>query len=148
MRIAKTKKERVFEVLSRVKKTNSGCWEYNHCFTSDGYGIVKVGGRKGKQYLAHRLLYEHFHGPIEKGLFICHKCDNPPCINPDHLFSGTNRENQIDSKNKGRASYRAYSKELVKKVKYSLDSRPVISKNLNLTLMQIKYIKSKRCRAV
>lgn len=76
----------------------SGCWNWNGS-TSRGYGHKKL---KGKGRLAHRLSYQLFNGEIPAGLQVMHKCDNRKCINPDHLTLGTNRDNQIDSMQKGR----------------------------------------------
>jgi predicted DNA-binding protein (UPF0251 family) len=50
----------------------------------------------GKSRAAHRVSYEVFNGPIQDGLFICHRCDNPPCINPSHLYAGTHKQNMKD----------------------------------------------------
>jgi len=69
--------------------------------TNFGYGRLRVGNRK--TMLAHRFSYEAHVGPIPKGMFVCHKCDNPLCVNPDHLFVGTASDNMQDMHRKGRA---------------------------------------------
>jgi hypothetical protein len=64
-----------------------------------GYGTVHGGTKK---QLAHRMVYEEAIGPIPAGLFVLHRCDNPPCVNPDHLFLGDTRTNALDMVAKGR----------------------------------------------
>lgn len=80
--------------------TESGCWLWMGR-TSGGYGVAPLGARGVKKY-AHRLFYEIHNGPIEDGMVICHKCDTPSCVNPDHLFLGTVQDNNNDRKKKGR----------------------------------------------
>lgn len=78
------------------------CWEWQGCKTEKGYGqfSTKVDG-KHKLVRSHRWSYEYFVGPLGK-LNCCHHCDNPKCINPFHLFAGTQRENIYDGVEKGR----------------------------------------------
>jgi hypothetical protein len=80
---------------SRIDKKENGCWVWRGLNNPRSCG--KVRGEK-----AHRWSYKHFKGPIENGLYVCHKCDNPPCCNPDHLFLGTPKDNILDAKQKGR----------------------------------------------
>lgn len=81
----------------------SGCQEWNRALDKDGYGrlLVIQGGRKQTKK-AHRLAYELHIGPIPNGMFVCHKCDNPSCIEPLHLFLGTAADNNADKMAKGR----------------------------------------------
>jgi hypothetical protein len=68
--------------------------------TRDGYGVIGIG--RGKQYRVHRIAWEVCYGAIPDGLLVCHKCDTPLCVNIDHLFLGTAKDNVHDMMNKGR----------------------------------------------
>lgn len=81
----------------KVVKTD-GCWEWTGA-KSVGYGRVRLDGRT---QWAHRISYVIAHGPIPDGLILLHSCDNPSCVNPDHLRPGTNRDNSQDALQKGR----------------------------------------------
>jgi hypothetical protein len=93
----------IAERLSRNSRLDpaTGCIEWTST-KSRGYGVLRVGGRKGKTFLAHRLSFEEAKGPIPDGMVICHHCDNPGCINLDHLFLGWQADNHADMTAKGR----------------------------------------------
>lgn len=79
-------------------ETEDGCWVYSGRKTTHGYGVF------GRDRYVHRESYSASIGPIPDGYFICHRCDNPPCFNPDHLFAGPPAVNVQDMKKKDRHS--------------------------------------------
>ncbi len=80
------------------KQDGDGCWEWTGA-KGRGYGLFHDGIRLVP---AHRWLWEQTNGPIPKGKILCHHCDNRPCVRPDHLFMGTNKDNSEDMVRKGR----------------------------------------------
>lgn len=80
----------------------SGCWVWTKSTAGKGYGQLRIRALGKYGPYAHRLSYIAHVGPIPKGLLVCHKCDNPRCINPEHLFLGTSEQNLQDMKSKDR----------------------------------------------
>lgn len=89
--------------LRRLAKTKrvGDCWIWDATVDSWGYGITDF---KRERWKAHRLFYTWFRGPIPDGMLVCHKCDTPSCVNPDHLFLGTPKDNMDDMLAKGRGN--------------------------------------------
>lgn len=87
-------------VWDRIKTGSPDeCWEWQGCRLPTGYGKI---GRNGVTYVTHRVVWELTNGSIHEGMVVCHRCDNPPCCNPNHLFLGTKGDNTADMISKGR----------------------------------------------
>lgn len=85
------------------KRGPDECWEWQAYRRRLGYGEFRIGPRVGgRAHLAHRVAWELTRGPIPDGMQACHRCDNPPCVNPAHLFLGTANDNIQDMIRKGR----------------------------------------------
>lgn len=113
---------------ANVNKTGT-CWLWTASFSGGGgdYGAIKpCGSRKPKR--AHRISWELHFGPIPKGMYVLHHCDNPPCVNPSHLFLGTLKDNSQDMIQKGRKA----------------DSRGVLNAAAKLSDGAIKMIRLRR----
>lgn len=86
----------------KVKKKKNGCWEWVGALNSDGYGVIDVNGKTKR---VHRIIFLLVKGiSLEPEQKVCHKCDNPVCVNPNHLFIGTQKDNMSDMLIKNRAS--------------------------------------------
>jgi hypothetical protein len=93
--------KRIYDFVAPPVEGGS-CWNWTRAINNKGYGVAYFLGR---QTLAHRLSYEVSIGPIPEGMFVLHRCDNPRCINPSHLFAGTQLDNVRDAMAKKRHVY-------------------------------------------
>jgi len=99
--------------------TDSGCWLWQGAINSDGYGNMR--DENGKVESSHRIAWRIFKGQIPPKMSVLHKCDNPPCANPDHLFLGFQVDNNIDCYKKGRRNNNGVNNPRCKLTKETVD---------------------------
>ena len=145
---AKRQKERLFEKnLSNYTIMEGGCWKWLGDLTRGGYGRLRYAD---KMVRAHRFFYEVHRGPIPDGLYVCHKCDNPSCVNPDHLFVGSAADNKADCCAKNRHAYGArqgqskLTEDDVREILAAGESYPEIAKRFGVSSSLVCAIKKGR----
>lgn len=124
---------RTYILLNSTPEPNSGCWLWDRWLNANGYGGVTSRRFRGRGGLAHRWSFEAFTGisPGEKD--VCHKCDTPACVNPDHLWLGDAKTNAQDMAKKGRNWVRLIGSGPYSKSKY-------YTKTKNGWISQVKYM--------
>ena len=137
-------KERIENKVERIPE--GGCWVWMGGTTVRGYGQIE---HKTKKLYAHRVSYEAFVGEIPQGMYVCHTCDNVSCVNPNHLFLGTQKQNLQDMARKGRSTRgeknpcAKLTEEQVNQIRTMDGTCSFISKLFNVSSSAISAIKRK-----
>ena len=98
--------DRFWEKVAFLGAGTDDCWEWQGAKRKrNGYGAINEGGPRSRTLQAHRVAWEFAYGAIPVGMCVLHRCDNPSCVNPRHLFLGTKLDNSHDMMNKDRAVY-------------------------------------------
>lgn len=139
--------------LKKVKKTDS-CWIWIGAKYYNGYGAFYWGGgaKHRRNTGAHRASYLLFVDEIPIGLDVLHKCDNPSCVNPEHLFVGTHIDNMHDKHKKGRANiaigerhgHAKATEEIVRGIRNDIRTNVEIAKQVGLAANTVSYIRAGR----
>lgn len=129
----------------------SACWEWTGYRNPKGYGMIRVGHR---MELTHRVAYRLAHGEFDPALRVCHACDNPGCVRPDHLWIGTDADNVKDRDAKGRTGTRPTGTEhhrsrltadAVRLIRQSDMSLRELSHLLGVSRAAISHVRAGRC---
>jgi len=145
-------KDRIIPIEDRIKNKfkvdpNNNCWIWQGFKDKDGYGSIIINQKMNKP---HRVMWEIHNGPIPEGINVLHKCDNPPCVNPDHLFLGSQKDNIQDCIKKdrfvrGEKNGRAkLTKNKVIKIYYDNRKYAEIAKDFSVSKASVGSIKKGR----
>jgi len=126
---------------ARIEQPKIGCHEWQGSRNSKGYGTLKFNTRT---LAAHRVAWEIAHGPIQGGLHVLHRCDNPPCCNPEHLYVGTNAENVGDREIRGRHGKRKLSDADVSAIRASTEMTMHLAARYGVAKMTIRRYRNHR----
>ncbi len=129
-----------------ARSVKDGCWVWQRALIK-GYGAVYT-GRPMRAWGVHRLSWEIHHGPIPPHMLVCHHCDNRACWNPEHLFLGTNADNNRDARAKGRGNghgvMNMQKAETIRRMWSAGMSRSEIAAQMNLSSGQVWGVTSGR----
>lgn len=149
---------RADQIWTKVERLASGCWFWSGGRNAKGYGRIKI---KNHYHFAHRASFAIVSGVLPGSLFVCHRCDNPPCVNPDHLFLGTNGDNLRDMWAKGRGftpfggrrpghnrgetnPLSKLTEQAVREIRASDESREVLARRFGVHPSTIKGVLARR----
>jgi hypothetical protein len=124
-RLRKPKRDLMTRLLDKTRRNPAnGCWEWQGSRRNGGFGYGEIRVTSDRKAQAHRVSYTLFCGPIPDGLMLLHSCDNPRCINPDHLRPGTHADNQRDKieKNRQKGKGANWPKELRDQIRAEIDA--------------------------
>lgn len=139
-----------------IPEPNSGCWLWLGNTNENGYGIIDIKIKGFRKVVgAHRISYEIHKGEVPSDLNVCHVCDTPACVNPDHLFLGTDMDNHLDAVRKGRVKKitpmlgAAHARALLSEddilgIRLSNESLKVLSERYNISQPSISSIRTGR----
>lgn len=119
-----------------ARDTETGCLNWTGGLDEWGYG------RYGKSRRAHRVAFEDAKGPIPGGLLVCHQCDNPRCVEPAHLFLGTNEDNTADRVAKGRCAFAKLNIDQVRAIRNETRNHSEIARAYSLSLTTVRRIRA------
>jgi hypothetical protein len=139
---ALTQKQRARFFAKVQKKEDGGCNLWTGYRNADGYGKVTV---NRVQHSAHRLIFEAEIGPIPNGMVVRHKCDNPSCVNPEHLEIGTHADNASDRAKRGRSATSIGSAAVIE-IRQSTEAGIVMSRKFGVSPAAISLIRANKRR--
>ena len=136
-----TLEERFWDKVAFLGAGLDECWEWTASRLPWGYGVIGRGRKDGKSRLAHRVSWELENGPIPEGMCVLHHCDNPGCVNPSHLFLGTNMDNTQDMISKGREADRRGAKNPTAKLTRQdvYEIRQMLQQQIYQRVIAMKY---------
>lgn len=136
-------------LLAHSVKLQNGCLQWTGCTNEDGYGLIGGPRIAGKPVArkTHRVAYEVFVGPITNGLSVLHKCDNHACINPKHLYLGTQAQNIRDMSERNQARWnplRKLTDHQVRSIRASSETQRVLGERYGIAQCCIAFIRTGR----